>query len=1348
MLKACNSRQCASIRRSGHAGISRFIPGEIAFACARCQSKGTASRATLRGRNPGALLLYGIFLLLCTLPVTSCISVQGVVVTPTSVSWQGVPVGSVGSSQTVTLTNPGSSRFTISSISISGANSGDFSVASQTCGNTLPAGSSCTATLVFSPKTAGTLTANLVFMDNNDASPPTVSLSGVGTVAASTLSINPASLSFGTLNVGSSSPAQTVTLQNGGSGAVSISSIGIGGTDPADFAISANLCGTTLAASASCTVSVTFTPTAVGTRSAALTFTDNGANSPQTLALSGTGGVATASVSPASLSFPATTIGTTAGPQTVTLINGGAVSLSITSIAISGASAADFAIAANACGTTLAASASCTVGITFKPVAAGARTATLVFTDSAGSSAQTVALSGTGNGASTSVSPASVSFPATTVGATSTAQPVVLSNGATVAMSIGSVGIAGADAGDFAISANNCGGALAGNGNCTVSLIFKPTATGARSATLTFTDSAGNSPQTVPLSGTGSPVSASVTPASLTFSATYVGAVSPAQAVTLSNGTTVSFTISNVAISGADAGDFVISNNTCGATLAGQGSCAVSIAFKPTAAGIRSATLTFTDSAGNNPQTVALSGTAALVDLNVAPASLTFASTAVGGTGSPQSITLSNAGTTAININSIAVSGANAADFAISGKTCGPTLPGPGSCTVTIAFTPLATGARAATLTITDSAGNSPQAISLAGSGSAFSISPLNPSVTVNQTLQFSANAPSTWSATCGTMTNTYTGLYTAPSSAGTCTVTATETASPRATLSTQITVVASSSSLVLYPSTADVAVNSQQVFQAQLSQAPDSDGLSYSVDGVSGGNATTGTVDSQGLYTAPPSPGMHLVAVTDNSLGFTATASVNVYSNVTVDFGSRAPNANPVPAGLFGAQYLESLHSTADLDLALAGGFTSDRSYAQIVNVFATSTPNWAPIDSTIRKVTASGGVHVMLEMYQSPAWLQQGTCGVESMPSDINAWASIAQQYVQHMDATFPGIVTEYEIWNEPDIALCVPAGESALTDYIKLYSAAAPLMKAQAKADGQTIRIGGPVTAGLDSTWVTAVLSDPVVSQNIDFLSYHEYLTGKPGETAQWDTYNGTRSIYQITQDNEGPANVYEYAGGLAAAGKQPQGKNLPIYLTEYNLDWLFVKNCCSDDFTYSPVWNALYVADLLDVPFAYTGAPNTMSRLIYYAATNPPYYCLLGVYDANMDCAYPAGSTPQPYPQYFTYQLFGSPSYLGLQNGGYMAASMSPPRLVNGLVVTAFFTPTLDAIVLINPSQYTYTNMPINIANSGFTSAQAMLYQIVNGQSIQAAPLTLTLATGTSYSATVTMGPYSVQAIALH
>ena len=154
---------------------------------------------------------------------------------------------------------------------------------------------------------------------------------------------------------------------------------------------------------------------------------------------------------------------------------------------------------------------------------------------------------------------------------------------------------------------------------------------------------------------------------------------------------------------------------------------------------------------------------------------------------------------------------------------------------------------------------------------------------------------------------------------------------------------------------------------------------------------------------------------------------------------------------------------------------------------------------------------------------------------------------------------------------------------------------------------------------------MLNDPVVSQNIDFMSYHMYLQGQSGQTAKWDTYNGTQSIYQVTQDNLGPANFYEYAGTLVGGGKQPQGKNLPIYITEYNLDWLFTKTCCSNDNTYSPVWNALYVADLLDAPFAYSGAPNSMSRLIYYAADNPLYYCLVAQLDTNMDCAKPPAGT---------------------------------------------------------------------------------------------------------------------------
>ncbi len=768
----------------------------------------------------------------------------------------------------------------------------------------------------------------------------------------------------------------------------------------------------------------------------------------------------------------------------------------------------------------------------------------------------------------------------------------------------------------------------------------------------------------------------SVSPTSLSWASVSVGSRGGQKVVTLTNGNTTAITISSIGFTGANPGDFMIWSKTCGSSLAASSSCTVNVLFAPTTAGTRTATLNFNDNASNSPQTMSLSGLGTTASVSVSPTSLSFGAINLGSS-KTLTTTLKNGTANSITISKIGVTGTNAADFTIASNSCPASLAAGASCTVGVAFKPSATGTRSASLSFTDSATGSPQVVSLSGSGNS-------------------------------------TGM---------------------------------TGTLAIYPSSAAVAVGTQQVFQAQLTNVPDTNSLSYSVDGVSGGNSTTGTVTNQGLYVAPGTAGTHQIAITDNYLGTTASSYITVYSNVTVDFGSRAANANPIPPNLFGAQYVEAMKTSADLDLLEASGITQDRTYANITTVFATSTPNWASIDYTIKKVTANGGMHLMLEMYQTPTWLQQSNCGVYSLPSNLSSWASIAQQYVQHMDTTFPGVVTDYEIWNEPNLALCVPSGDNVMTDYIKMYDAVAPVMKAQAKADGQTIRVGGPVSAGLLPTWITAMLNDSVLSQNIDFMSYHLYLDGVPGETATWDTYNSTESIYQITQDILGPANFYEYAGTLIAAGKQPQGKNLPVYITEYNLDWEFAKTCCSNDYTYSPVWNALYVADLLDVPYAYASAPNSIGRLIYYAASNPPYYCLVGVPDTNMDCSYPSGSAAQPYPQYFAFQLLGSPKYLGLQGGGYLAASMSPPRSSNGLVVLPFFTPSMDAIVLINPSQYTYTDMPINVVNSGLTSPQATLYQIANGQSIQSSSLSLSSAGGTSYSATVTIGPFSVQAIAI-
>ncbi len=1254
-------------------------------------------------------------------------------------------MGASGNSQQVTVTNDSSSNIPIS-MAMSGANAGDFLISSSTCGASLFAGSSCNAAVVFSPTATGARSATLTLIRSGGKPTQTVSLSGNGAPAINATA-SPSSLSFGIINLGATSAIQTATLQNNGASAISISSVTLTGPNSGDFATSNNTCGASLAPAASCTVSIAFTPSALGARTASLTFTDDASNSPQTVALSGIGAIENASVAPASLTFSLEAVGTASPPQAVTLTNGGTVAINVSSIAIAGANAADFAVSSKTCAATLAPSSSCLISITFNPSAAGIRTATLTITDSPGSPL-TVALSGTGAIASATASPSSLAFPPTAPQTTSTPLSVTLTNGPSLAINLNNISISGPNAADFAISANTCGTALAPSAACSVSVTFTPSATGSRTATLTFTDSAGNSPQTVPLSGTSEIGTASVSPASLTFATYEVGTSSPVQTVSLNNGSPVAIPITSVTISGANPADFAIVSNSCGATLAAASSCTASIAFHPTTTGTRTATLSFTDKASNSPQTAALSGTGTLSGASVSPGSLSFASTIVGETSAPQSITLHNGGVLGMTVYGVSINGTNPGDFAIYGNTCGTYLASGASCTVSIVFVPTAAGTRTGIVTFSDSAATTPQRVTLSGGSTAFTIQPLNPTVDVNETLQFLASAPANWTVTCGTI-DSGNGLYNAPSSPQTCTVTATETLGGTATASTQVKAIASTGrTFEVYPSTASIAVDSQQVFQAQLSNVPDSHPLTYSVDGVVGGNATTGTVTNKGVYTAPANVGTHLLEVTDNTLGVSGTSLISLYSAISVDFDSRSNNLYAVPADLFGAERLESLHNAADLDLVKTAGITSGRMYAQIPIVFATSTPNWASIDASIRKVSASGGVHVILQMYQTPAWLQQNGCGLYSMPTDLNAWGSIMAQYVHHMDTTFPGIVTDYEIWNEGNVSFCVPAGTDNLTAYITLYGASAPKMKAQAAADGSTIHIGGPASAGLDPSWVTAMLNDPVVSQNIDFMSYHQYLFGGSQIGAQWDVYAGYPSVYQRTQNAlTDPAITFEYASSLVGAGTQPQGANLPIYVSEYNLNSAFAKDCCRNDPTYGPLWNGLFVADLLNVVYAYANAPNPATRIVYYAATAPPYFCLIGNIDANLDCAYPANVPPQPYPQYFTYELIAGTKYLGLEGGGFMAKSIFPATLGNGIVVTAFYTPDLDAVVVINPSKYAYTDIPVNITNTGLKSPTGTLYQIVNGQSIQSSSVSLQSQGGTSYSTTITIPPYSVQAISL-
>jgi hypothetical protein len=410
---------------------------------------------------------------------------------------------------------------------------------------------------------------------------------------------SPASLTFTQQALGSTSAAKNVTLTNHGSTALTISSVGVTGTDPNDFA-ETNTCGSSLAAEASCTLSVTFSPKGINNRTATLTVTDSVPGGSQSVPLQGVG--TAASFSPTSLTFATQTVGTSSSPQVITLTDQSATAITISSIAITGTNASDFS-QTNSCGSGIAGKASCTISVTFTPATTGTFSAAITVTDNAGGTSQSVPLSGTGGG-SFSVSPTSLTFPLQILKTTSAAQNVTLTNGSASAVTISSIAFSGADATDFA-QTNNCGSSVASNSTCTIAVTFTPANINHRAGTMTITDSAGT--QTVTLSGTST--AAEFSPTSLTFAAQNVGTTSAAQTITLtdvSGGSAI--TITSLTITGTDSGDFA-QTNTCGTSVPAKKSCTISVTFTPVATGARTASISVTDNAGGSPQTVPLSGT-------------------------------------------------------------------------------------------------------------------------------------------------------------------------------------------------------------------------------------------------------------------------------------------------------------------------------------------------------------------------------------------------------------------------------------------------------------------------------------------------------------------------------------------------------------------------------------------------------------------------------------------------------------------------------------------------------------------------------------------------------------------
>lgn len=421
----------------------------------------------------------------------------------------------------------------------------------------------------------------------------------------STASLTPSSLTFATQVVKTNSAPQPATLTNTGNVPLTITSIAA----TAPFT-ETNNCGTSLAANASCTINVVFTPTKAGTQTGTLTVTDGASNSPQTASLSGTGTVL--SITPTSLSFGSQALNTSSSPQTVTIVNEATASVAFSKISVTGTNASSFLIQSNSTcplGTgSLAAGASCTVVVVFDPQANGALSANITIVAAGGGSPHTVPMSGTG-GASTgnaTLTPSSFTFATQLIKTSSASQPATLTNTGSVAITISSI----ATTGPYS-QTNNCGTSLAANASCTINVVFTPTAAGTQTGTLTVTDNAANNPQTATLSGTGTVLTLS--PASLNFGTQTLKTSSSPQTITITNVSAAAVSFSKISVTGSRVTSFLIqSSSTCPLTpgsLAAGTSCTVVVVFDPQYKGALTADVTAIDAGGGSPQNVPMSGT-------------------------------------------------------------------------------------------------------------------------------------------------------------------------------------------------------------------------------------------------------------------------------------------------------------------------------------------------------------------------------------------------------------------------------------------------------------------------------------------------------------------------------------------------------------------------------------------------------------------------------------------------------------------------------------------------------------------------------------------------------------------
>jgi hypothetical protein len=532
--------------------------------------------------------------------------------------------------QFAAVKNGGEAPLQISNIGVTGLNSADFAlVQPATCaGTTISPGDMCSFEVSFTPSVVGNEVAFVQFQDNAPGNPQTLELVGAGVGLAAL----PASLNFGDQTANTVSSVESVILTNTASDSIIIDNVLETGPNLATFPpqFNAAICHPqeTLVQATSCPISYQFAPTSAGAFQAQVEIqyhVQGLSEQEQVIPLSGVGLSAApiASVAPTTLNFGTVSVGATGQTQVVTLSNSGSAALNVTSTSVMGANAADFGIVTAGSAPCPASSggvsigAACTVGAQFAPKTSGTKSAILTFVDNAEGSPQTVTLTGTAQIGSLQIAPIGLAFGPQSVG-TQSKPPltITITNPGGGPVAIFGITVTGANGSDFG-EADNCPQSLGGNASCIANVTFQPLAPGARSASISISDDAQNSPQIVPVTGTATQAGVKLSPTSVDFGSQTSGTPSTPIGVAVTNTGNGTLVLSQIKFTGTNVADFSETDNcTGGAATSGFSpgdTCTIQITFKPACgngpAG-RTAMLSVIDNAPGSPQTIALSGTA------------------------------------------------------------------------------------------------------------------------------------------------------------------------------------------------------------------------------------------------------------------------------------------------------------------------------------------------------------------------------------------------------------------------------------------------------------------------------------------------------------------------------------------------------------------------------------------------------------------------------------------------------------------------------------------------------------------------------------------------------------------